>query len=56
MRVPWSVPPAMADGAKDILGLWIETSEGAKFWLRHHVRKGGTRAQDSGCVRRSRPP
>lgn len=23
-----------ADGAKDILGLWIETSEGAKFWLR----------------------
>lgn len=22
------------DGAKDILGLWIETSEGAKFWLR----------------------
>ena len=24
----------MADGTKDILGLWIETSEGAKFWLR----------------------
>src|SRR6202022_134646 len=23
-----------ADGTKDILGLWIETSEGAKFWLR----------------------
>lgn len=23
-----------ADGVKDILGLWIETSEGAKFWLR----------------------
>ena len=22
------------DGAKEILGLWIETSEGAKFWLR----------------------
>ena len=22
------------DGTKDILGLWIETSEGAKFWLR----------------------
>jgi putative transposase len=24
----------MADGTKDLLGLWIETSEGAKFWLR----------------------
>ena len=23
-----------ADGAKDILGLWLEQSEGAKFWLR----------------------
>jgi len=23
-----------ADGTKDILGLWIETIEGAKFWLR----------------------
>jgi putative transposase len=23
-----------ADGRKDILGLWIENSEGAKFWLR----------------------
>ena len=22
------------DGAKEILGLWIETNEGAKFWLR----------------------
>lgn len=22
------------DGTKDALGLWIETSEGAKFWLR----------------------
>jgi putative transposase len=22
------------DGAKEVLGLWIETSEGAKFWLR----------------------
>jgi putative transposase len=22
------------DGTKDILGLWIETTEGAKFWLR----------------------
>src|SRR6202008_4569809 len=23
-----------ADGTKDILGLWIETSDGAKFWLK----------------------
>jgi putative transposase len=23
-----------SDGAKEVLGLWIETSEGAKFWLR----------------------
>jgi putative transposase len=23
-----------ADGTKDILGIWIETTEGAKFWLR----------------------
>jgi putative transposase len=23
-----------ADGTKDILGIWIETSEGAKFWLK----------------------
>jgi putative transposase len=24
----------LPDGSKDVLGLWIETSEGAKFWLR----------------------
>ncbi|MDQ0470783.1 hypothetical protein QO011_003802 [Labrys wisconsinensis] len=23
-----------ADGAKEVLGLWIEQNEGAKFWLR----------------------
>jgi putative transposase len=23
-----------ADGTKEILGLWIEQTEGAKFWLR----------------------
>lgn len=23
-----------ADGAKDVLGLWIDTTEGAKFWLK----------------------
>jgi putative transposase len=23
-----------ADGTKDVLGLWIENTEGAKFWLR----------------------
>ena len=22
------------DGTKDVLGLWIEQTEGAKFWLR----------------------
>jgi hypothetical protein len=26
--------PFWQDGTKDILGLWIEQSEGAKFWLR----------------------
>lgn len=25
---------AQADGAKAILGIWIEQTEGAKFWLR----------------------
>jgi len=24
----------LADGARDILGLWIENTEGAKFWMR----------------------
>lgn len=24
----------LADGSKDILGIWIETTEGAKFWMR----------------------
>jgi transposase-like protein len=24
----------LADGTRDILGLWIETTEGAKFWMR----------------------
>jgi len=24
----------LADGSKEILGLWIEQTEGAKFWLR----------------------
>ena len=23
-----------ADGTKDVLGLWIEQNEGAKFWLK----------------------
>jgi putative transposase len=23
-----------ADGAKEVLGLWLEQNEGAKFWLR----------------------
>ncbi|WP_029006390.1 IS256 family transposase [Azorhizobium doebereinerae] len=31
------------DGAKEILGLWIETNEGAKFWLRvmNDLKNGG---------------
>jgi hypothetical protein len=28
-----------ADGTKDILGLWIETTKGAKFWLRGSARQ-----------------
>ena len=31
-----------ADGTKDILGLWIETSEGAKFWLKVMKRAKGS--------------
>ena len=23
-----------SDGSRDILGLWIETTEGAKFWMK----------------------
>jgi putative transposase len=23
-----------ADGTKDVLGIWIEQNEGAKFWLK----------------------
>lgn len=32
------------DGSKDILGLWIETSEGAKFWLKvmNELKNRGT--------------
>ncbi|SPK69916.1 transposase (fragment) (plasmid) [Cupriavidus taiwanensis] len=25
---------ALPDGTRDILGLWIETAEGAKFWMK----------------------
>jgi putative transposase len=31
----------LPDGTKDILGIWIEQSEGAKFWLRVMRRHGG---------------
>ena len=33
-----------ADGTKEILGLWIEQSEGAKFWLRvmNEIKGRGT--------------
>src|SRR5664279_1544126 len=32
-----------ADGLKEVLGLWIEQNEGAKFWLRvlNELKKGG---------------
>ena len=30
------------EGTKDILGLWIETSEGAKFWLRVTAPRAGS--------------
>ena len=44
------------DGEKDVLGLWIEQTEGAKFWLKvmnelrnarrqRHPDRGGRRAQ-----------
>jgi hypothetical protein len=31
---PHSSLGVAADGTKDILGRWIETTEGAKFWLK----------------------
>jgi putative transposase len=33
-----------ADGTKDVLGLWIEQNEGAKFWLRvmNELKNRGT--------------
>jgi transposase-like protein len=33
-----------ADGTKEVLGLWIEQNEGAKFWLRvmNELKKRGT--------------
>ena len=32
-----------ADGTKDVLGIWIEQNEGAKFWLKvmHELRNRG---------------
>lgn len=27
-----------ADGQRDVLGLWIEQTEGAKFWLKVSIR------------------
>ena len=42
-----------ADGAKEVLGLWLEQNEGAKFWLRvmNELRNRGT-----GDIRRRRRP
>ena len=33
-KAVYLAPGVAADGTKDILGLWIETTEGAKFWLK----------------------
>jgi len=39
----YTVVGVRADGHKDILGLWLQTSEGAKFWLAifHELRQRG---------------
>jgi putative transposase len=34
-----------ADGEKDVLGLWIEQTEGAKFWLKVVNERDGLRRQ-----------
>ena len=34
-----------ADGAKEVLGLWLEQNEGAKFWLIHRSRLRATSAR-----------
>ena len=43
------------DGTKDILGLWIETSEGAKFWLRVMNELKNRGVEDMLDRRRRRP-
>ena len=43
-----------ADGEKDVLGLWIEQTEGAKFWLKVVKRAQGTRRQRYSDRRRRR--
>ena len=49
-----------ADGTKDVLGLWIEQTEGAKFWLRVmnelHDRGVPVRGSAPNPHRRSRRP
>jgi putative transposase len=39
----------MPDGTKDILGLWIENSEGAKFWLRVMNELKNRGVNDNSC-------
>ena len=41
----YTVVGVRADGHKDILGLWIQSAEGAKFWLAilHELRQRGVR-------------
>ena len=35
----------LADGTHDILGIWIENTEGAKFWMKSHRRLVASSAQ-----------
>ncbi len=35
----------LPDGSKDILGLWIENTEGAKFWMKSVQRSEDARLQ-----------
>jgi transposase-like protein len=33
-KAVYRVPGVQADGQRDVLGLWIEQTEGMKFWLK----------------------
>ena len=40
----------LPDGPRDILGIWIETTEGAKFWMKVFKRPQNTGR--GGCIDR----